>query len=372
MSGGVDSAVAGALLIEQGYDPVGCFMRLGEQGEAVESAGKDVKLHHRGCCSISDAGDARRVCEMLGMPFYAVDFSTDFKRIVEYFESEYHAGRTPNPCVRCNDWLKFGRLFDYAKAMGAEWVATGHHARIEHVDGQPRLRRGHDYPKDQSYVLFGQPTERLAKMILPVGCMTKDDVRQRALDLGLPVATKPDSMEICFVPDTDYAGLLRRRSPESFEQGDIKDAQGNVLGTHDGHQQYTIGQRRGLHLALGEPRYVTEKDPTTNTVTIGPRSDLARAGCTANESVWHIEPQTQWFPCRAQVRAHGEVLPARVRCGPEDTLEIEFATPHDAIAPGQAVVCYQGEHVCCGGWIDRTLPANATFDTAQTAPSIDA
>jgi tRNA-specific 2-thiouridylase len=145
-----------------------------------------------------------------------------------------------------------------------------------------------------------------------------------------------------------------------------------VLGTHDGHQQYTIGQRRGLHLALGEPRYVTEKDPTTNTVTIGPRSDLARAGCTANESVWHIEPQTQWFPCRAQVRAHGEVLPARVRCGPEDTLEIEFATPHDAIAPGQAVVCYQGEHVCCGGWIDRTLPANATFDTAPTAPSIDA
>ena len=362
MSGGVDSSVAAALLKEQGFDLVGCFMRLGETGEDVETAGEGVKLHHRGCCSISDAGDARRVSDMLDMPFYAVNFKAEFGRIVEYFEQEYHAGRTPNPCVRCNDWLKFGRLFDYAKAVGASWVATGHHARIEQVDGRARLRRGHDYPKDQSYVLFGQSTQRLSRMLLPVGTMTKTEVRQRAADLHLPTASKPDSMEICFVPNTAYAGLLRKRSPESFTPGDILDEEGNVLGTHDGHQQFTIGQRRGLNLALGQPRYVTSKDATANTVTIGPRDSLAASGCSATESCWHIDPENEWMPCRAQVRAHGEAMPARVRATAAQSIQVEFAVPQDAVAPGQAVVCYQGEHVCCGGWIDRTLMQGETFE----------
>jgi tRNA-specific 2-thiouridylase len=298
---------------------------------------------------------------MLDMPFYAVNFKDAFGRIVEYFEQEYHAGRTPNPCVRCNDWLKFGRLFDYAKAVGASWVATGHHARIEQVDGRARLRRGHDFPKDQSYVLFGQDTQRLSRMLLPVGVMTKDEVRQRAADLHLPTASKPDSMEICFVPNTDYAGLLRKRSPDAFSQGEILDEDGTVLGTHEGHQQFTIGQRRGLNLALGEPRYVTGKDAQANTVTIGPRSSLAASGCSAGESRWHIDPEDEWMPCRAQVRAHGKAMPALVRATSSTTIQVEFAVPQDAVAPGQAVVCYQGEHVCCGGWIDRTLQQGETF-----------
>ena len=361
MSGGVDSTVAAALLLEQGHDLIGCFMRLGDTGEDVEEAGDGVKLHHRGCCSINDAGDARRVCDLLGIPFYAANFKAEFSRIVNYFESEYHAGRTPNPCVRCNDWLKFGRLFEYAKAMGAECVATGHHARITDVNGRPRLQRGHDYPKDQSYVLFGQSTERLGRMLLPVGTMTKSDVRQRARDMNLPTASKPDSMEICFVPDTDYAGLLRRRDGDKFSSGDIIDDEGTVVGAHDGHQQFTIGQRRGINIAFGEPRYVTAKDPLANTVTVGTREQLLSGGCTAGESVWHIDPEDDWLPCQAQVRAHGEPLPARVRATGNDTIDVEFAVPHDAVAPGQAVVCYQGDVVCCGGWINRTLRADETF-----------
>ncbi|MCH2138050.1 MAG: tRNA 2-thiouridine(34) synthase MnmA [Phycisphaerales bacterium] len=358
MSGGVDSTVAAAMLLDQGLDLIGCFMRLGETGEDVHEAGSNVKLHHRGCCSISDAGDARRVCDMLGIPFYAVNFKEDFGRIVSYFEREYHAGRTPNPCVRCNDWLKFGRLFEYAKAMGASWVATGHHARVEHVDGRPRLRRGHDLPKDQSYVLFGQSSERLSRMLLPVGGITKDEVRQRANDLGMPTANKPDSMEICFVPDTDYAGMLRKRQPEQFTSGDIVDEHGNRVGTHEGHQHFTIGQRRGLNIAFGEPRYVTAKDPSANTITIGPKSHLLAGGCTAAESTWHVPQDSDWIPCRAQIRAHGEPLPARVRATSDTTIDVEFATPQEAVATGQAVVCYHGEHVVCGGWIDATTSAD--------------
>ncbi|MCH2136197.1 MAG: tRNA 2-thiouridine(34) synthase MnmA [Phycisphaerales bacterium] len=363
MSGGVDSAVAAAILLEQGHDLIGCFMRLGELGESVSTAGSKVKLHHRGCCSISDAGDARRVCDLLGIPFYAADFSDEFSRIVEYFEAEYHAGRTPNPCVRCNDWLKFGRLFDYAQAMGASWVATGHHARIDHSSGSARLQRGADLPKDQSYVLFGQGCQRLERMLLPVGHMTKDQVREHARAEGLPVASKPDSMEICFVPDTDYAGLLKRRAPEQFMVGPIVDESGRTLGTHEGHQNFTIGQRRGLNLAFGEPRYVTAKDPDTNTVVIGPRSSLNTAGCVARDAVWHIEPQADWLPCRAQVRAHGDALPARVRATDSGALEVEFATPQEAVAAGQAIVCYQGDLVCCGGWIEGTLAPSESFES---------
>lgn len=354
MSGGVDSSVAAAMLKEQGYDVVGCFMRLGSPGDDIAGT----TLGHRGCCSISDANDARSVAAKLDIPFYALDFADDFETIIRYFENEYHAGRTPNPCVRCNDWLKFGKLHDYAEGIGATWVASGHHARIDHSTGSPRLRRSADHGKDQSYVLFGAGglpgarPRRLDQMMFPIGDLTKNEVREHAKSLNLGVHSKPDSQEICFVPDDDYAGLLERRHPDRFKQGVMLDADGNELATHEGHQHYTIGQRRRLGVAVGHPLYVIQKDPDSNTVTLGTKDDLAATSCTAGEASWHVDPIHTWHPCRAQVRAHGDQLPARVRSIDDDRIEVEFSSPQEATASGQAVVCYEGDLVLCGGWID--------------------
>ena len=360
MSGGVDSSVAAALLIQQGFDVVGCFMRLGSPGEDIGNA----TLGHRGCCSISDADDARGVASTLDIPFYALNFADDFERIIQYFEREYHAGRTPNPCVRCNDWLKFGKLHDYAEGIGAKWVASGHHARIDRSGAFPRLRRSADPRKDQSYVLFGasglpgERPRRLDQLIFPIGELTKDEVRTHAKTLGLGIHAKPDSQEICFVPDDDYAGLLERRHPERFEQGRMLDADGNELATHEGHQHYTIGQRRRLGVAVGHPLYVVQKNPASNTVTLGRREALAAMGCTAAEASWHIEPSEDWIECTAQVRAHGEPLAAQVRSVDKDRIEVEFTQHQEAAAAGQAVVCYEDDLVLCGGWIDRVERAS--------------
>ena len=230
MSGGVDSSVAAALLLREGYEVVGCFMRLGSPGEnrldesdrgLGSSNGtcdpKKIRIGHQGCCSINDAADARMVAAKLGIPFYVVNFKKDFGRIIDYFVGEYNAGRTPNPCVRCNDWLKFGKLHAYAKQIDAQFVASGHYARIE----DNRLLRGLDHTKDQSYVLFGAPRERLREMLLPIGGFQKSYVRQLAREFDLPVFDKPDSQEICFVPDNDYAGLVAQRTPGSIRAGKI-------------------------------------------------------------------------------------------------------------------------------------------------------
>jgi len=354
MSGGVDSSVAAALLVERGLDVVGCFMRLGTPGEEVGGA----TLGHKGCCSITDAHDARRVAAMLGIPFYAVNFADDFERIVRYFEGEYHAGRTPNPCVRCNDWLKFGKLHDYAASIDARWVASGHHARIKNVNGVSRLQRAADMAKDQTYVLFGAGgvpgvrDRRLDSMLLPIGEMSKEAVRLKAAELNLGIHAKPDSQEICFVPDDDYAGLLMKRHPEKFSSGTMLDTEGNELAAHDGHQHFTIGQRRGLGVALGEPRYVVDKNPASNTVTLGQLTDLEATGCGAIEASWHTPAAEGWMPCTAQIRAHGDALPARVRETEAGRIEVQFETPHRAVATGQAVVCYEDDMVLCGGWID--------------------
>ncbi len=354
MSGGVDSSVAAALLKEQGVDVVGCFMRLGSPGEEVAGA----TLGHKGCCSINDAHDARRVADHLSIPFYSLNFSDAFDRIINYFESEYHAGRTPNPCVRCNDWLKFGRLHEYAEGIGAKWVASGHYAQIDRTSGQARLRRGIDMSKDQSYVLFGaagipgERPRRLDDMLLPIGSLTKAEVRARAKALGLGVHSKPDSQEICFVHDDDYAGLLRRRDQDQFEQGQMLDTDGRELGTHAGHQHFTIGQRRGLGVAMGIPLYVINKNAQDNTVVVGDKSQLMAASCRAGQVSWHIDPTNDWLPCQTQIRAHGDPLPARVRADGTH-IEVEFTTPQEAAAPGQAVVCYDEDAVICGGWIDE-------------------
>lgn len=365
MSGGVDSSVAAALLRRQGHEVVGCFMRLGSPGEeletpieggqcAVGTGRAGARIGHQGCCSINDAADARLVAARLEIPFYVVNFRNDFGRIIRYFEEEYHAGRTPNPCVRCNDWLKFGKLRTYAEQLGCEAVATGHYARIAQAPDGPRIARGVDVDKDQSYVLFGIGREALARMILPIGEMNKPTVRGIARELDLPVFDKPDSQEICFVPD-DYASFLARRAPERFTEGHIVDETGRVVGSHGGHQRFTVGQRKGLRVPATIPLYVLRKDPARNEVVVGPREALDVRAVEATDVTWYASDGAPG--CIAQVRAHGGPIPAQARFA-DGVLRVEFERPEAGVAPGQAVVCYDGEgRIHGGGWIRATFRA---------------
>jgi tRNA-specific 2-thiouridylase len=375
MSGGVDSSVAAALLQRAGYDCVGVFMRLGndptdltdadleeiacspEKAAAYQkkqaASPKAPKAHHQGCCSTSDAADARYVAGLLDIPFYALNFQHDFGGIIDYFVREYNRGRTPNPCVRCNEYLKFGKLSRYAKAVGADYVATGHYARVVHKEGGSELLRGLDHAKDQSYVLFGVPKAELAHMLLPIGDMEKPAVRQLAQEFGLPVFNKPDSQEICFVPDNDYASLVKRRSPETVRPGKIVGPDGAIVGEHEGHQHFTIGQRRGVGVAFGYPIYVTGIDPAANTVTVGKKEDLMHRGLVAREVNWIAgDRPTEPRACTAKVRYNSKPAAATAMMIGEDHLRVVFDEPIAAITPGQAVVCYDGERLLGGGWID--------------------
>ena len=384
MSGGVDSSVAAALLKERGYDVVGCFMRLGNDDQDnpkanfddVDSLTCDMtddqvdhrKPGHQGCCSVNDAADARHVAALLDIPLYVLNFKKDFGRVMDYFVGEYNAGRTPNPCVRCNDWLKFGKLLAYADSIGAQYVATGHYAQVENnfeaasesdpfsavttAPPTPMLLRGVDRNKDQSYVLFGTPLSRLARLMLPIGAYEKDVVRDMARQRGLPVFDKPDSQEICFVPDNDYARLIRRRSPDQVRPGDIVDRDGSVVGQHEGHQHYTIGQRRGLSVSLGHPIYVIEKDPHTNTVTIGQKPDLLATGLQADQTNWLVAlPVDDPHRCQVMIRYNSKPVAATVQITGPDTLTVWFDDAQPAVTPGQAVVCYDGDRLIGGGWI---------------------
>jgi tRNA-specific 2-thiouridylase len=368
MSGGVDSSVAAVLLQRDGHEVVGCFMRLGSPGEELETpidGGTckvgSARIGHQGCCSINDAADARLVAAKLGIPFYVVNFRNDFGRIISYFEEEYHAGRTPNPCVRCNDWLKFGKLRQYAEQLGCDAVATGHYARIAHASDGARIQRGLDRAKDQSYVLFGVGREAVSRMLLPIGEMDKPAVRGLARAFELPVFDKPDSQEICFVPD-DYAGFLARRDPERFTDGAIVDETGRELGRHGGHQHFTVGQRKGIRVPATIPLYVLRKDAERNTVVVGPRSSLEVDGVVARDTVWYAEGDLpSEVPCTAQVRAHGAPIPARVtarRAEGDVEFRVDFDRAEPGVAPGQAVVLYDAEErVLGGGWIHATFRA---------------
>ena len=384
MSGGVDSSVAAALLAREGHEVIGCFMRHGgEEGIAAQADGaasgsaghgscdagggaqgrspmaltviEPVRLSARGCCSVEDAQDARLVAAHLGVKFYVVNFRDDFRRIIDYFVAEYRAGRTPNPCIRCNDWIKFGKLAEYADMLGCDSLATGHYAQMVHTGAHARLHRGIDQAKDQSYVLFGVDAPMRARMELPVGALPKARVRELAAEFGLPVADKPDSQDICFVPDGGYASFVERQDRGITTPGHFIDREGQVLGTHEGHHRYTIGQRRGIKIADRDPWYVIGKDPQANTVTLGRECDLMCAGAVATDATWQVEPDASWRECLAQVRAHGDALPARVRVASRDPseIEVEFTAPQRAVAAGQAVVCYEGDAVLCGGWIAR-------------------
>jgi len=377
MSGGVDSSAAAAILVEQGFEVVGCFMRLGSPGETLDelqpfdTAGvscdpTQVKIGHQGCCSVGDAHDARQVAAALGIPLYVLNFKKDFGRIIDYFVDEYAKGRTPNPCVRCNDWLKFGKLHEYAQQIGASYIASGHYARIDRSGDEPRLLRGLDDAKDQSYVLFGASKLRLNEMILPIGeYATKAEVREIAEKYNLPVFDKPDSQEICFVPDNDYAGLVERRRPELRVNGKILDESGEQVGEHGGQHKFTIGQRRGTGVAMGYPIYVTGKDPASNTITVGDGDALMSSRCIANELNLLIDPESMkdWRPMLVQHRYNMAPVPAKVRVidvegvgvsGRVGGVEVEFDEPQRAVTPGQALAMYDGEDpswVLGGAWI---------------------
>lgn len=346
MSGGVDSSVAAFLLLDAGYDVTGVFLCLGSQRADGRS---------RACCSPEDAADARRVADRLGIDLFVLDFADAFARIVDDFLDEYAAGRTPNPCVLCNARIKFGRLVHRADSLGIRHVATGHHARIAAGPrGAPCVARGRARRKDQSYALFAVPRQNLTRMLLPVGELDdKSRVREIARSLDLYVHDKPDSQEICFVPDDDYVALLRARRPAAMRAGPVVDAAGEVLGAHDGYGQFTVGQRRGLRVAAGAPMYVLGIDPATATVTIGPREQTESDFLVADGANWHCDPPAEAFDAVVQVRYNHAGQAARVRVTGPGTFEVRFHEPVHAVAPGQAAVVYDGDRLLGGGWIRR-------------------
>jgi tRNA-specific 2-thiouridylase len=349
MSGGVDSSVAAHLLQEQGHEVIGLFMRTGAHVDNPERRAKT-------CCSATDSIDARGVADRLDIPFYALDFERDFARIMDRFADEYVAGRTPNPCVLCNVWLKFGKLWAYGKQVGADFVATGHYARmIEDGEGRPRIARGLDAVKDQSYVLSGLRGDLLPNVLFPVGGHSKAEIRAIARHLELPVHDKPDSQEICFVPDDDYLSFVRSRRPGLDTSGELIDEAGATLGRHGGIEGFTIGQRRGLGVAVGEPRYVVQIEPESRTVTVGRRSSLDKAGLLASKFNWQVEPPEGPTRCRAQIRARHRAVPATVEPLEGDRARVLFDEPQAAITPGQVVAVYQDDWLLGGGWIDRAI-----------------
>ncbi len=418
MSGGVDSSVAAWLLREQGHDVVGLFMRHGQDhvpsppaplpkgegrnllspapcGAAVSAApagGTPAPQAgegrtERGCCTAADAADARRVADMLSIPFYVVNFQQEFARIVDYFVAQYTAGRTPNPCIVCNTWLKFGKLFEYADGVGAEFVATGHYARLVPMpNGQIALCRGRDESKDQSYVLFGIQRRLLPRLMFPVGEHRKQEIREIAERLGLHVAAKRDSQEICFVPDRDHARFIRQRRGAIDTSGEIVTTDGAVVGRHAGFEQFTVGQRKGLGLAFGTPRYVVRIEPDSRRLVIGAHDELARSELTAAEANWLVEErgergerrgEREWLDDQQKMDSTLTALPSplspllspllraqvkiRYRSRPTDAMvevlpggkfRVCFDEPCLGVAPGQAAVCYQRDRVLGGGWIE--------------------
>ncbi|NMR21530.1 tRNA 2-thiouridine(34) synthase MnmA [Cellulomonas fimi] len=388
LSGGVDSAVAAARAVEAGHDVVGVHMALSRNRDQFRTGS-------RGCCSIEDAGDARRAADVLGIPYYVWDLSERFEAtVVADFVAEYAAGRTPNPCVRCNQHIKFEALLDKALALGFDAVCTGHYARIvDRPDGTRELHRAHDLAKDQSYVLAVMGAGRLGRSMFPLGdAASKADVRAEAAARGLGVSAKPDSYDICFVADGDTQGFLRDRF--GARPGDVVDAAGRVVGAHDGAYAYTVGQRKGLAIGRpapdGKPRYVLEVQPVTNRVVVGSAEDLDVGLIRADDAVWLSDPADlagaadgAWFPCEAQVRAHGAPVTARARAvaevvagaggvvGVEIGAGVEVELVRDGedvalrgVAPGQSVVLYAGTRVLGQATVSST-------DRARSATSTD-
>jgi tRNA-specific 2-thiouridylase len=353
MSGGVDSSVAAALLIEQGHEVIGLSMQLYDQSEGDRVFGS--------CCSLEDLYDARRVAAAIGAPHYILNFERQFDdQVVANFVQEYASGRTPLPCARCNSDLKFATLAERARRFGADGVATGHYARVERDEesGRYSLKRGVDASKDQAYFLFSLTQDQLARAWFPVGARTKEAVREHARRLRLPVAEKPDSQEICFIPDHDYRSFLERRAPAALGGGGtFVDAGGRILGRHDGVHRFTIGQRKGLGLASSSgpaavPLYVLAINPVDREVVVGPRASLERSTLTVAGVNWIVNRPAGPVPCTVQIRHRHQAAPATVAAVGPGSANVTFDAPQIAITPGQAAVFYDGDVVLGGGWIE--------------------
>ena len=347
MSGGVDSSVCASLLKEQGHDVIGMTIKTWSNDECRDEKSK-------GCCSLRDVQDARAVARQLDIPYYVMDLSGDFKeKVIDTFVDEYLHGRTPNPCIECNNHIKFGVLSDKAKELDADFIATGHYARkgFEASGGRYFIREGKDLGKDQSYVLFGLNQEQLSQIVLPVGDLEKKEVRRIAEKLGLRVFDKPDSQEICFVPGR-YGDFVKKHSPEKLPgQGNIVTSQGQVLGKHEGSHWFTVGQRKRLKLPSPAPYFVTEIRPETNEVVVGLEQDLLVEQMRVRRGNWHLSERLGSID--GKIRSRHSKTPAEIIEINGQEAVVRFEQPQKAVTPGQAAVFYEGDRVLGGGWIQN-------------------
>ena len=364
LSGGVDSSVAAARMVAEGHEVIGVTMKLweGPNGEAPTA----------GCCTVSDAEDARRVAGVLGIPYYVLDYTDEFADgVVDRFVTDYAAGRTPNPCIECNRTVKFDRLLGHADELGCDLLVTGHYARVEERDGSWHLLRGVDRTKDQSYVLTMLGQAELARIRFPVGAMTKTETRAEAAKIGLRTADKPDSQDICFVGQGDYRDLVRRLAPSAAEPGEVVDLDGSVVGSHGGVMDFTVGQRRGLGVAVGEARYVVELRPDRREVVLGRRDDLAASGALVEAVSWVSgQPPVSEGGLSAKIRYRAQPAPISTLRGSGDHWEVQFVEPEAAVAPGQTLAIYRGEDVLGGGIIRRAVgQASSSSSSASSSAS---
>ncbi|MDW7652459.1 MAG: tRNA 2-thiouridine(34) synthase MnmA [Bacillota bacterium] len=356
MSGGVDSSLTAALLKDQGYDAIGVTMRLWVSPDFEDEA----KHSGRGCCALSAVDDARRVADTMGMPYYVLNFKEPFReKVVDYFVEEYRLGRTPNPCIACNRHMKFDLLLKKALELEAWYIATGHYARIEFDDSRGRylLKKAVDAGKDQTYTLYNLSQEQLAHTLFPLGGYLKSEVREMAAKYGLvSVADKPDSQEICFIPDDDYKRFLREETDVEQKPGPILDVHGTYLGEHRGLVNYTVGQRKGLGLAAGRPLYVIELDMTKNTLIVGDDRDVFFRALEADDlNFIQIASLDGPMDVTVKIRYHAKEVPAVLSPLPDGRARLEFAEPERAVTPGQSVVFYDGDDVVGGGIIQKGI-----------------